>query len=104
MLPALGGGRSIAWTTAYEWRLAGFTVWRGPEGSSRADATQVPGSVLARGNRHLGGDYTVIDTLADADTAYTYWLEAKTDDDGVLAVATLAAPPPTLVMLPIVKQ
>ncbi len=104
VLPALGGGRAIQWRTAQEWRLLGFSIWRGAEGSARADAVQVGGLVQPLNSRHIARDYQVIDGTADTDTTYTYWIEAQAQDDRALAVATLNSPPPTLVHLPVVRQ
>ncbi len=73
-------------------------------GSARADATAIGGLVQPRGNRHMGFAYTVIDGAADADATYTYWLEAQTQAGEMLSVATLNAPPPTIVWLPVVKR
>lgn len=106
VLPVVGGGRSIQWSTDYEWRLKGFALWRGEAGSSRADAQPVGSGdlVLPQGNRHLGSDYAVIDTQADAETTYTYWIEAEAPGITIFALATLNALPGTLVMMPLAKK
>ena len=106
VLPVPGGGRALQWSTSREWRLQGFLIWRGLAGSSRAEALPVGngGLVLPKGNRHMGGAYAVIDGAADADATYTYWLEAQIDGGEPLALLSITSPPPTMVLLPVVKR
>ncbi len=104
VLPVPGGGRTLQWSTSREWRLQGFLIWRGLAGSHRADALPIGGLVLPKGNRHMGGAYAVIDGAADADATYTYWLEAQSYGDNALALRAIDSPPPTIVLLPVVKR
>jgi hypothetical protein len=104
VLPAGGGARRIVWSTAFEWRLTGFTLWRAPAGSPRSAAVAVGGAVQARNSRHLAAEYTIIDALADSNSAYTYWLEAQSATAETLTLATLSAAPLEVVLLPVVKK
>jgi hypothetical protein len=104
VLPAGGGARRIVWSTPFEWRLTGFTLWRAPAGSPRSAAVAVGGAVQAHNSRHLAAEYTIIDALADPNSAYTYWLEAQSASAETLPLATLSAAPLEVVLLPVVKK
>lgn len=87
--PLAGGGRTVQWKTAWEWRVTHFRVLRA-QSANLADAQQVGGNVPALGDRHHGATYALADTTAAQDGVYHYWL-AWTSSTGETVAATLEA-------------
>jgi hypothetical protein len=78
---ATTGGIEVKWVTSAEIDTWGFHLLRSADGT-RASAERVTSEmILAEGRGQGGATYTWLDTSADPDTTYTYWLE-ETEIDG----------------------
>lgn len=68
-------GVQLTWTTSSELNTYGFHLYRGT-GTNRAQAERVTTTpILARGSSSTGASYSWIDTTAEAETEYHYWLQ-----------------------------
>ncbi len=89
------GGIEVRWVTSREVNTWGFHLLRSADGT-RASAERVTSQLIpAQGRGQAGATYTWLDTSADPDGVYTYWLQEIETDGTVIEydVATLAQAP-----------
>jgi hypothetical protein len=72
----------VRWQTGAELRTFGYRLLRSTTGT-RADAVEVTVQlILAQGRGGSGASYRWVDTTAQADLSYTYWL-VEVETNGV---------------------
>jgi uncharacterized repeat protein (TIGR01451 family) len=65
-------GVTVQWQTGFERETFGFNVLRSATGS-RNDAIQINAMLIPAGGK--GGEYSFVDSRAEAGVTYTYWLQ-----------------------------
>jgi uncharacterized repeat protein (TIGR01451 family) len=75
-------GVLVTWTTLSELNTWGFNLFRSTD-TDRQNAVQVNGSlILAEGQGANGASYQYLDTSADSNVAYHYWLQEVGENAG----------------------
>jgi hypothetical protein len=67
----------VRWATSSERDTWGFHVWRSADGT-RANAVRVTQQLIIGQGRNGGATYQWLDTSAQPNVTYTYWLEEIT--------------------------